>query len=143
MAMQQLWRAQLCSYPANVHTMFIPQIRKVVLEFCQHYPSSSNTRTFISNHLERVACEHPHVEFVIRQCNGHEPIARGFYANGHDKVIPLNKLQVTGIKRKVQLLMDSSGAKIKPLKGAWMVESMTESARGIWSGLHVDTPFTI
>lgn len=143
MATQQLWRAQLRSYPANGHTAFLPQIRKVVLEFCQHYPSSSNARTFISNHLERVAREHPHVEFVIRQRNGHEPIARGFYANGRDKVIPLNKLEVTGIERKVQLLMDSSGAKIKPLKGARTVESTTESARGIWSGMHVDTPFII
>ncbi|KAI5991464.1 thioredoxin-like protein [Pisolithus albus] len=143
MATQQLWRAQLRSYPANGHTAFLPQIRKVVLEFCQHYPSSSNARTFISNHLERVAREHPHVEFVVRQRNGHEPIARGFYANGRDKVIPLNKLQVTGIERKVQLLMDSSGAKIKPLKGARTVESTTESARGIWSGMHVDTPFSI
>ncbi|KAI6095491.1 hypothetical protein F5141DRAFT_1268627, partial [Pisolithus sp. B1] len=135
--------AQLCSYPANMHTTFIPQIHKVVLEFCQHYPSSSNTHTFISNHLKCVAHEHPHVEFVIRQHNGHEPIAHGFYANSHDKVIPLNKLQVTSIERKVQLLMDSSGAKIKPLKGAQMVESMTESARGIWSRLHIDMPFTI
>ncbi|KAI6005045.1 hypothetical protein F5J12DRAFT_940807 [Pisolithus orientalis] len=133
MATQHLWRAQLRSYPANGHTAFLPQIRKVVLEFCQHYPSSTNTRTFISNHLERVARQNPH----------YRPIARGFYANGRDKVIPLNKLEVTGIERKVELLMDSSGAKIRPLKGARTVESTTESARGVWSGLHVDTPFTI
>ncbi|KAG1716776.1 hypothetical protein ID866_374 [Astraeus odoratus] len=143
MATKQILRAQLRSRPTNGHTVFLPHVRKLVLEFCQHYPSSANTRTFISGHLERVARENPHVEFVLKQRNGHEPIARGFYANGRDKVIPLNKLEVTGIERKVQLLLDSSGAKIKPLKGARTVESTTESARGIWSGLHVDTPFTI
>ncbi|KAL4069337.1 thioredoxin-like protein [Scleroderma citrinum] len=138
-----LLRGQLRSLPANGYTAFLPQVRKVVLEFCQHYPSSRNTRSFVAAHLERVARENPHVEFVLKQRNGHQPIARGFYANGRDKVIPLNKLEVTGIDRKVQLLLDSSGAKIKPLKGARTVESTSESARGIWSGLHVDTPFSI
>ncbi|KIJ68774.1 hypothetical protein HYDPIDRAFT_82268 [Hydnomerulius pinastri MD-312] len=138
-----LLRAQLRSSPANGHTAFIPHIRKVVLEFCQHYPSSANTRIFISNDLERLARQNPHVEFVVKQRNGHEPIARGFYANGRDKVVPLQKLEVNGVERKVQLILDSSGAKIKPLKKGRIVESSNEAARGIWSGLHVDTPFTI
>jgi large subunit ribosomal protein L43 len=60
-------------------------------------------------------------------------------ANGRDKVIPLNGLEVTGIQQKVQLLLDSSGAKIKPLKRN-PVESTTEAARGIWSGLHANRP---
>ncbi|KAH7883927.1 thioredoxin-like protein [Phlebopus sp. FC_14] len=140
---KQVLRAQLRSSPSNGHTSFVSSIRKVVLEFCQGYPSSSHTRTFISNHLERVARRNPHVEFVVKQRNGHEPIARGFYANGRDKVIPLQRLEVTGIERKIQLLLDSSGAKIKPLKKGRIVESSTEATRGIWSGLHVDTPFKI
>ena len=62
--------------------------------------------------------------------------------NNRDKVIALNGFEVTGIQKKVELLLDSSGAKIKPLKRR-TVESTTESARGIWSGLHVDEPFKI
>lgn len=62
--------------------------------------------------------------------------------NDRDKVIPLNGFEVTGIQQKVQLLLDASGAKIKPLKRR-TVESTTEAARGIWSGLHVDQPFKI
>ncbi|KAJ3575913.1 hypothetical protein NP233_g773 [Leucocoprinus birnbaumii] len=62
-----------------------------------------------------------------------------FLANNRDKVIPLNGLEVTAIQQKVQLLLDSSGAKIKPLKRK-PVESTTEAARGIWSGLHADRP---
>jgi large subunit ribosomal protein L43 len=59
--------------------------------------------------------------------------------NGRDKVIALNKLEVTGIHKKVELLLDSSGLKIKPLKRR-TVESTTEAARGIWSGLHAERP---
>lgn len=59
--------------------------------------------------------------------------------NNRDKVIPLIGLEVTGIETKVRLLLDSSGAKIKPLKRR-TVESTTESIRGIWSGLHADRP---
>ena len=54
-------------------------------------------------------------------------------------MIPLNGLEVTAIHKKVELLLDSSGAKIKPLKRR-TVESTTEAARGIWSGLHADRP---
>ena len=58
--------------------------------------------------------------------------------NGRDKVICLKGYEVTTIMQKVKLLLDSSGAKIKSLKTP--VESKTESARGIWSGLHADRP---
>ena len=63
--------------------------------------------------------------------------------NSRDKVIDLKEFEVTGIEKKVELLLDASGAKIKHIKGSRVVESTTEAARGIWSGLHVDTPFKI
>ncbi|KAG6371617.1 hypothetical protein JVT61DRAFT_9330 [Boletus reticuloceps] len=138
-----LLRAQLRSAPANGHAAFIPHIRKVVLEFCQHGPSSANARIFISKDMQCLARDNPHVEFVVKQRNGHEPIARGFYANGRDKVIPLQRLEVNGIERKVQLILESSGSKIKALKKGRIVESTSESVRGIWSGVHVDTPFMV
>ncbi|KAG1828676.1 thioredoxin-like protein [Suillus variegatus] len=132
MATKQILRAQLRSYPANGHSAYLPQVRKIVLEYCQNLPSSTNARTFISNDLQRVAWQNPHVEFVVKQRNGHEPIARGFYVNGRDKVIPLQEFEVNGVEKK-----------IKQLKRGRIVESTTEAARGIWSGLHVDTPFKI
>jgi large subunit ribosomal protein L43 len=63
--------------------------------------------------------------------------------NTRDKVIGLKDYEVNGIQKKVELLLDSSGAKIRPLKGSRVVESTTEAARGIWSGMHVDAPFKI
>jgi len=63
--------------------------------------------------------------------------------NTRDKVIDLKDFEINGIQKKVELLLDSSGAKIKHLKGRRVVESTTEAARGIWSGMHVDAPFKI
>jgi len=139
--------------PANGHTAFIPNIRKLVFDLCESWPSSTNTRTFVQNHIRTLAAENPHVEIVVRQCSKKEPVVRGFYGmsrvlctdaahsavNNRDKVISLKELEVTGIQKKVQLLLDSSGAKIKPLKRR-TVESTTESTRGIWSGLHAERP---
>ena len=156
-----LLRASLTSRPANGHVAFIPQIRKLVFEYCDKWPSSANTRTYIHNHLEELARANPHVEVVVKQRTQNEPIIRGFYrtsflaelpsghslipaitlVNDRDKVIPLKGFEVTGIATKVQLLLDSSGAKIKPLKRR-SVESTTEATRGIWSGFHAE-PFKI
>jgi large subunit ribosomal protein L43 len=62
--------------------------------------------------------------------------------NDREKVIPLQGFEVTGIHKKVELLLDASGAQIKSFKGRAIVESRTEATRGIWSGLH-DVPFKI
>ncbi|KAI0307483.1 thioredoxin-like protein [Multifurca ochricompacta] len=136
-----IFRAQLSSKQSNGHFAFVPQIRKLVFEYSQNWPSSTNTRTYLRNNLQNLARANPHVEVVVRQRNNRQPIIRGFYLNNNEKVIPLNGFEVTGIEKKVQLLLDSSGAKIKSLKRR-TVESATESARGIWSGLH-DIPFQI
>ncbi|KAK1226995.1 39S ribosomal protein L51, mitochondrial [Marasmius sp. AFHP31] len=135
---KSLLRGKLGSSPSNGHTTFLPQIRKLVFEYCDKWPSSHNTRTYLLNNVESVARLNPHVEVVVRQRPQKEPIIRGFYLNNRDKVIGLKGLEVTGIQQKVQLLLDSSGAKIKPLKKT--VESSTEAARGIWSGLHAERP---
>jgi large subunit ribosomal protein L43 len=75
----RLLRAQLRSRPANGHVAFVPQIRKLVFEYCDKWPSSENTRTYILNHAEALAKQHPHVEVVVKQRNQKEPIVRGFY----------------------------------------------------------------
>ncbi|KAI4522905.1 hypothetical protein K525DRAFT_222717 [Schizophyllum commune Loenen D] len=137
--MSAILRAKLGSRPANGHTSFLPHIRKMVFEYCEKWPTSANTRTYLVKHLEDLARENPHVEIVVKPRNHKQPIVRGFYVNNRDKVIPLRDLEVNGIEKKVQLLLDSSGAKIVPLKRR-TVESMTESARGIWSGLHAPRP---
>jgi len=155
--MRPILRAQLRSRPANGHAAFLPALRKLVFEYCDKWPTSATTRSFILAHAQALARSNPHVEVVVKQRNQKEPIVRGFYGtqsflssrspslhppftvNDRDKVIPLKSLQVTAIQKKVQLLLDSSGAKIQPLKRR-AVESTTESPRGIWSGLHAQRP---
>ncbi|KAH9927516.1 thioredoxin-like protein [Epithele typhae] len=102
----------------------------MVFEYCDTYTSSANFRTYIHNHLEGIARKNPHVEFVVKQRPNKEPVVRGFYINNRDKVICLKGLEVNGIEKKVELLLDSSGAKIKPLKRR-IVESRNEAARVI------------
>ena len=61
--------------------------------------------------------------------------------NDREKVIGLKGYDPAQIQKKVQLLMDSSGAKIVPLKNKTII-STSEAARGIWSGLHAE-PYKI
>ncbi|KAF8488166.1 thioredoxin-like protein [Gautieria morchelliformis] len=130
-------RGSLRSYPANGHMSFVPQIRKLVFEYCDYWPSSAHTRTFLRKHVEQLARDNSHVEIIVKQRNYKQPIVRGFYMNGREKVVPLNGFEMTMVQQKVQLLLDASGSQIKPLKNR-TVESFTESPRGIWSGLHVE-----
>lgn len=74
-----LIRAQLRSFPANGYAAFLPQIRKLVFEFCDKWPSSANTRNYLLNQLQPLARQNPHVEIVVKQRNQKEPIVRGFY----------------------------------------------------------------
>lgn len=74
-----LLRAQLRSRPANGHAAFLPQIRKLVFEYCDKWPTSHHTRTFLLTRLQALARENPHVEVVVKQRNQKEPIVRGFY----------------------------------------------------------------
>jgi len=74
-----LFRAQLRSRPANGHTAFLPQLRKIVFEFCDKWPSSANTTTYLLSAVQSLARQNPHVEVVVKQRNQKEPIVRGFY----------------------------------------------------------------
>ncbi|KZP00767.1 hypothetical protein CALVIDRAFT_533096 [Calocera viscosa TUFC12733] len=138
-ARHQVLRGSLSSRPG--HTIFVPQLRKLIFEYCDIWTSNTHARTYILNNIEDLAASNPHVEVVLLKRSFKHPIVRGFYLNGRDKVIALNGLQPTAIADKVKLLLDSSGAKIRLLKKP--VESTTESVRGIWSGMHVEKPIEI
>jgi large subunit ribosomal protein L43 len=57
--------------------------------------------------------------------------------NGREKVICVRNMEPYEIKQKVQLLKDSSGAKLKNLAKRPVI-STTESDRGIWSPFHTN-----
>ena len=72
-------RAGLRSAPSNGHDAFIPQIRKMIFEYCETWPTSTNMRNYILNHVEDIARQNPHVEIVVKQRPHREPIVRGLY----------------------------------------------------------------
>ena len=78
-ATKPIFRGALRSRPANGHVAFIPQVRKLVFEYCEKWPSSANTRTYLLNHLAELGRTNPHVEIVVKQRNLKQPIVRGFY----------------------------------------------------------------
>jgi large subunit ribosomal protein L43 len=155
----QILRGALKTKGANGASVFIPQCTKLVFEYCEAWATSFRTRTYIANNLSKVAAANPHVEMVLKHRPSKQPVVRGFYSqchhftciclfsksslvNGRTKEICLKDYEVSTIAQKVQLLLDSSGAKIKPLKRR-TIESMSESVRGIWSGMHSEQPFRI
>ncbi|PWN49112.1 hypothetical protein IE53DRAFT_162387 [Violaceomyces palustris] len=121
--------------PGGTPGSFHLPCRKVVIEYCETNPSSKGTRDFLLSQCKDLAKRTPSTEFVVKQRPGKHPIVRGFYLNNRTKEISLQNLAATGVLPKVQLLLDSSGNKITSLKRR-PVESVTESARGIWSALH-------
>lgn len=73
-------RAALRSKPANGHVAFVPQIRKLVFEYCDVRHSSGPLREFLLKDVESLATKNPHVEIVVRQRPQRQPIVRGFYS---------------------------------------------------------------
>lgn len=92
-------------------------------------------REFLKTQLKDIAVENPKIEFEVRKESGH-PVVWGEYTNGNDKVICVRNMRPDDIKRKIAVLRDSSGARLKPYKNS--VESSNPSVRGIWSPFHVD-----
>ncbi|AYO44849.1 54S ribosomal protein L51, mitochondrial [Malassezia restricta CBS 7877] len=113
--------------------------RKVVVEYCEKSIASKGTRDFLLQHAASLAHANPSVEFVIIPRPQRAPVLRGFYLNGRTKVISTHNMQATQIMPKMQLILDSSGAKTHRLKRT-PVASTSESARGIWSPMHDDLP---
>ena len=95
-AIAPLLRASVGSTVAsNGHTSFVRPIRKLVIEYCERWTSSTGIRSFIaatsSNRLrtsgsssppclETLARDHPSVEFIVRRRPHRHPVLRGLYS---------------------------------------------------------------
>ncbi|CAG7846204.1 SubName: Full=Uncharacterized protein {ECO:0000313/EMBL:CCA70049.1} [Serendipita indica DSM 11827] len=134
--------SQLVSSQGNGYNLYVPPLRKLVFEYCERSEQSARTRSYLLTHVEDLARANPHVEVVVKTRSHKPPVVRGLYLNNRDKVISLIGLEENGIVSKVKLILESTGAKIKPLKRDPVV-SVTPSARGIWSSLHEQNPYDI
>jgi len=126
---------------------FVLPILKLYVSFTPGGGSSTTTQTFIQAHpafqygLSGLAKRYPEVEFIVRRTRGNRhPLAMGVYSNTRTKQISLRSLPLSGIQQKLQLLLDSTGEKIRPLKKEAIRSSGGEdglgSVRGIWSAFH-------
>lgn len=116
-------------------------VRKLVLRYSQHNPSSSGLRTFIrSERFSSLTRKYPSVEWVVDEAaRDKHPLVTGWYSatekQGRRKDVGLANLDANQVERKVLQVVESSGAKVKSLKRR-TVESKGESARGVWSWVH-------
>ncbi|KAF7730423.1 39S ribosomal protein L51, mitochondrial [Apophysomyces ossiformis] len=120
---------------------FVLQCRQLVFNYCEHWGSNKGMIEYIKKDLAKFARENPQIEIVVQPRPAHHPVIRGQYLNGRDKVICTRNLTPSQISKKVQLLRDSSGEKMKLLAKKPVI-STTESVRGIWSPFHTN-PHTI
>ncbi|CEG66676.1 39S ribosomal protein L43, mitochondrial [Rhizopus azygosporus] len=114
---------------------FVLQCRKMVFNYCEKWGSNKGMIEYIKKDLVKFATENPQIEIVVEPRPAHHPVIRGYYLNGRDKVICTRNLSPSEINKKVQLLRDSSGEKMKDLTKKPVI-STTESVRGIWSPFH-------
>lgn len=95
-------------------------------------------REFLRTDLKKIAQENPKIEFVVRRESGH-PVVKGDYTNGNDKVVCVRNMTAAEIRRKIDVVRNSSGAQLKKHKVP--VISQNPSVRGIWSPFHVDKEY--
>ncbi|WVQ74235.1 hypothetical protein IAR50_003831 [Cryptococcus sp. DSM 104548] len=124
--------------PVQGYKHFLTPLRKLVVDYDAEAPTQGGVRSWITKPLLELARQNPDVEIVVRrQKRGKSAVLRGHYVNGRDKVICVNRLDVNQVKNKVDILLNSSGAKVKHLKNSTLEAApASESARGIWSALH-------
>ncbi|WVQ84657.1 hypothetical protein IAT38_006812 [Cryptococcus sp. DSM 104549] len=124
--------------PVPGYRHFLTPLRKLIFDYDADATHQKGIQGYISKSLLGMAKENPDVEIVVRKLKrGKAAVLRGHYVNGRDKVICVNRLELGEVDKKVQLLLNSSGAKIKPLKNLTLEAApASESARGIWSALH-------
>lgn len=122
-------------------------LRKMVVRYSQHNPSSLGTRQFlVSPRFSVLTQTYPSVEFVVDQAGREKhPLVVGFYAsNGREersKQVNLANLDANQVEQKLNLVVQSSGNKLNSLKKKSVI-SRNEGARGIWSQLH-DKPVDV
>ncbi|KAK0566078.1 39S ribosomal protein L51, mitochondrial [Tilletia horrida] len=108
---------------------------KVVIYYCPSQASSAGVRRWLEREVKTWAEQYPSVEWVVSPRKAKHPVLIAEYANGRSKEVCVRNLEVDGVSKKFQVLLDSSGRKTASLKRR-PVESINESARGIWSPLH-------
>lgn len=71
--------SQLVARQGNGYTSFVPQLRKLIFEYCERSEQSTKARGYLLRHVEEVARNNPHVEVVVKTRTLKPPVIRGLY----------------------------------------------------------------
>ncbi|KAK9239747.1 thioredoxin-like protein [Lipomyces kononenkoae] len=113
---------------------FILPCKKLTFRYCNWGGSSVGMRKYLHENLQGIAAANPGVEMEVQVRKGH-PVITGDYMNGRQKVICVRNMKPHEIEKKVQILRDASGQKLRRMKHP--VYSTNQGPRGIWSPFHV------
>lgn len=141
----RLFRGSISSEPGGVlgtPGSYTLPVRKLVLRYSETNISSQGTRHFLLSPQFTALCKrYPSVEFVVAPANASKhPLVTGYYTTHVGdtqarKDINLANMDINQVRAQLDLIIHSSGARIKPLKRRTTL-SRNPSPRGIWSQLH-------
>ena len=115
-------------------TRGIKQLTKLRITYCENSGSSASVREFISSgKIVDFAQANPEVLVVTKLRNGYgrHPFITGFYRSGNSKQIGVKNETVKKVETAVNMLVNSSGRKIKKIGGP--VRTLTPTVQGIWT----------
>ncbi|KAI9731026.1 MAG: 39S ribosomal protein L51, mitochondrial [Cirrosporium novae-zelandiae] len=113
---------------------FILQCKQLNFYYCDWAGSSKGMNAFLKYTLPQFAAKHPQIEIRVSPRPNRHPVVKGYYINGRSKAVCVRNLEKEQILKKVELLRDASGEKLKHVTKP--VRSYNESVRGIWSPYH-------
>jgi large subunit ribosomal protein L43 len=113
--------------------LFIPQIKRIVLNYCETSGSSRHLiQYFKQGQLNQFAQSHPHVQFIVTPRPASHPLIKGTYMNGKQKVLCVKNMNAKEINERLTFLVESADAITRPAPRGG-VQSATPAVRGIWS----------
>ena len=113
---------------------YILQCKRLDFHYCDWAGSSRGMNAFIKHTLPSFAKQNPQIEMHVAPRPNHHPIIRAHYINGRQVVMCVKNMEKEQVLKKAEILRNTSGQKLKRVRKP--VESINESVRGVWSGLH-------
>ncbi|KAJ1508635.1 39S ribosomal protein L51, mitochondrial [Coelomomyces lativittatus] len=112
--------------------IFLPQIERLVFNYCETSGSSKGLIHFFKNDLVSFANSHPHIQIIVTPRPSKHPLIKGQFLNGDKKSLCVKNMSPEEIHEHIRLLTeDSRGRSRKPRRGG--VWSENPAVRGIWS----------
>ena len=91
---------------------------------------------FLQTYLAPFAQRSPQLYLHVSPRPSRSPVIRAHYLKHPPKSVCVHNMHAEQILRHAERLRDASGAKNRRVKSGKFVQSMNESVRGVWSGMH-------